>query len=234
MTHRWLKFWPQDWQSDAALRLCSLTARGMWMEMICLMHAGTPYGHLTIGEMAISTRQLGMVTGVGEKEATKLMAELEDAGVFSRTPAGIIFSRRMVRDKHASDVSSAAGKKGGGNPHLREPLNPTFKGNGKGHPKGGLNSRVQKQEAESEAESDSERESCAGDARDAPSLSGRIFSDWWPDADGLDCAKASGMRTAEQVADGIGQFIDVYTAKGTALNDWQAQWRVWCRRRNGA
>lgn len=85
--------------------------------MICIMHDGTPYGHLTINNKAATAKQLGAITGVSEKEATKLLAELEHAGVFSRTELGMIFSRRMVRDWDYELKHKNYGKKGG-NPEL--------------------------------------------------------------------------------------------------------------------
>ena len=39
---RWSKFWWGDWQNDKALRLCSIGARGLWMEMLCIAHEGEP------------------------------------------------------------------------------------------------------------------------------------------------------------------------------------------------
>jgi len=44
----WMKFYPADWRSDPMLRLCSLAARGLWAEMICLMHEAEPYGSLLV------------------------------------------------------------------------------------------------------------------------------------------------------------------------------------------
>jgi hypothetical protein len=96
--HRYSKFWWQDWQRDGALRMCSLAARGLWMDILCLAHDGIPTGHVTVNGKAPSNRQLAAIVGATEKEAVKLLAELEDAGVFSRTEDGVIFSRRMVRD----------------------------------------------------------------------------------------------------------------------------------------
>jgi hypothetical protein len=154
--HQWLKFWPQDWQRDPALRSCGIAARGLWIDMLCIMHEGNPYGHLTIGGKPATVRQIGMVTGCGEKEAGKLIAELEDAGVFSRDDAGTIYSRRMVRDKVASDAGRKNGQSGG---------NPALKGekakkvNGGGNP-GGLTPdltggpNTKKKEADTEAEAE--------------------------------------------------------------------------------
>lgn len=32
------QFYPGDWLKDTALRLCSPAARGIWMDMLCLLH----------------------------------------------------------------------------------------------------------------------------------------------------------------------------------------------------
>lgn len=121
--HRWFKFWPQDWQRDPALRSCGIAARGLWMDLLCIMHEGEPYGHLTIGGKNPTARQIGIITGVSEKEAVRLLEELESVGVFSRNSDGVIYSRRMVRDKAASDAGRESGKRGG---------NPALKGDNKG------------------------------------------------------------------------------------------------------
>ena len=103
MTHRWLKFWPQDWQRDPAVRMCGLAARGLWMELLCVAHDGEPYGHVTVNSRAPTTKQISMLVGVSEAEVARLIHELEDAGVFDRTAEGVIVSRRMVRDGTKSE-----------------------------------------------------------------------------------------------------------------------------------
>lgn len=115
--HSWSKFAWRDWSADKALHPCSLAARGFWIEMLCIMHEGTPVGHLTLGGKAATIRQLAANAYCSEKEATKHLAELEAAGVFSRTTDGIIYSRRMVKDDRASEQARLWGKTGG-NPTL--------------------------------------------------------------------------------------------------------------------
>ena len=61
---RWSKFWWQDWQADHALRSCSLAARGLWMEVLCIASAGTPRGHLTINSVPVSPKRLSILAGV--------------------------------------------------------------------------------------------------------------------------------------------------------------------------
>lgn len=121
-----------DWRSDAALQSCSLTARGLWHEMNCIMHDCEPYGHLVIGGKPVQPAQLGRLVGVTERECKALLTELEDAGVFSRNGDGAIFSRRMVRDEEVRNARAAGGKDGAG--HGAKGASHGAKG---GRPKGG-------------------------------------------------------------------------------------------------
>lgn len=112
------QWYPGDWQRDTALRACSLEARGLWIEMLNLMHDGIPYGHLTAGPVPIEPLTLAGMVGVKPaKRVTALLAELEAHGVFSRTDAGVIYSRRMVKDERIRGVRAESGRLGG-NPDL--------------------------------------------------------------------------------------------------------------------
>ncbi|MFS8368965.1 winged helix-turn-helix domain-containing protein [Acetobacter indonesiensis] len=115
---RWSKFWWQDYERDPALRLCSLAAQGLWMRLLCLMHEAEPYGHLCVNNQPLHPRQLALMLGVSERQINRLMAELRNAGVYSTTPQGSIYSRRLLRDKAASDQGAAWGRTGG-NPNLK-------------------------------------------------------------------------------------------------------------------
>lgn len=99
----WLKFYPRDWRGDQALRVVSVGARGLWIEMLCIMHEATPYGHLVIGGSAVNNDMLARVSGIGLDEVSALLIELESARVFSRTRKGVIYSRRMIRDASRSE-----------------------------------------------------------------------------------------------------------------------------------
>ncbi len=93
------QFYPGDWRRDTPLQSCSLASRGLWLEMMNLMHDGTPYGHLQVNEKTITPPLLARMVGAEVKELQPLLVELGTAGVFSRTKNGVIFSRRMVRDE---------------------------------------------------------------------------------------------------------------------------------------
>jgi hypothetical protein len=113
------QFYPGDWLRATELRACSVGARGLWIDMICLMHEGSPYGHLKVGGKVIHAANLARMVGATLSEAEGWLGELEEAGVFSRDDAGCIFSRRMVRDEEVR-AARAAGGILGGNPALKK------------------------------------------------------------------------------------------------------------------
>lgn len=113
----WVKWYWTDWRGDPKLRMCSIAARGLWAEMLALMQEAVPYGHLLISGRAPTDMQLGVLAGVPEDQVTPLLGELETHGVFSRTRAGVIYSRRMVRDEKKTKTAQKNGKSGG-NPSL--------------------------------------------------------------------------------------------------------------------
>ncbi|WEJ09958.1 YdaU family protein [Sinorhizobium sp. M103] len=98
MSSPWMKFYPRDWRGDQALRAVSIAARGLWMECLCLMHEAKPYGHLLLNGKPVEDGAVARMTGVSVDEVSALMAELRQAGAFSVTRDGVIFSRRMTKD----------------------------------------------------------------------------------------------------------------------------------------
>jgi hypothetical protein len=102
--HHWSKFCWRDHMADPALRDCSLSSKGFWIGILALMHECTPVGHLTIGGKQATPRQMASYVNCTLRQAEKALAELEAAGVYSRTPDGTIYSRRMVKDAAASEA----------------------------------------------------------------------------------------------------------------------------------
>ena len=109
----WLQFYPSDWRGDPKLRICSLAARGLWIEMIALMHEANPRGHLLVNGIAPNEQQLSALTGTNAEQVSIWLSELESAGVFSRTDSGVIYSRRMTRDEQKAEISRKNGLQGG-------------------------------------------------------------------------------------------------------------------------
>lgn len=125
-----MKFYPSDWRADPALRMCSVAARGLWMEMLCVMHEADPYGSLRVNGKPVSAGQLAALAGASAKDVSGWLSELEDAGVFSRDDDSAIISRRMQRDKVKTESDKANGKRGG-NPRLSRGVNPPVNGEDK-------------------------------------------------------------------------------------------------------
>lgn len=107
------QFYPGDWLRDAHLRTCSLEARGLWIDMLALMHQAEPYGHLVFNGKAATPLTLSRMVGATPRDTARLVKELDDAGVFSRDEQGVIYSRRMVRDELLRNARAAGGVKGG-------------------------------------------------------------------------------------------------------------------------
>lgn len=107
------QFYPADWRKDMALQSCSVAARGLWMDCLCIAHECEPYGHLTVNGNAMTPAQIGRHTGLTARECQALLDELDQAGVLSRTEQGVIFSRRMVRDEASREQRAEIGRQNG-------------------------------------------------------------------------------------------------------------------------
>src|SRR5690349_15309183 len=103
--HRWSKFWWCDWQNDPGLRMCSLEARGLWIELLAIAHQSDRPGYVLVNGKPPTNKEISSLVRWGNaKTIEKLLRELADYGVFSRGDDGVIFSRRMVRDTQISEA----------------------------------------------------------------------------------------------------------------------------------
>lgn len=113
----WQKWFWGDYLSDKRVALCSLGARGLWMEMLGIMCNEEPHGYLKVGRKVILPRELALLVGAPLDEVERYLDELDEVEVYSRDGDGCIFSRRMVRDEEVRRKRAAGGFKGG-NPDL--------------------------------------------------------------------------------------------------------------------
>ena len=95
----WLKFYPGDWLSDEALRGCSPAARGLWVDLICLMAKSKRHGFLLSGDKPMTPEHIARIFGETLEATSSLLIELAQAGVYS-IEKDCIFSRRMVKDEN--------------------------------------------------------------------------------------------------------------------------------------
>jgi hypothetical protein len=222
MSNPWFKFFPTDWRADPALRMCSPAARGVWIDMICLMHEATPYGHLLINGHCPTDAQLAVLLGMPPEQFSEIQGELEQAGVFSRTREGVIYSRKMTRSAKKAATARKNGRKGG-NPSLCNNGEKSASDNLKD--KGGVKtqkpeprSQILKKEAKA---SQKKRGTRLQDDWVLPSAWGEwALSQQWPEP----VIRAE----AEKFKD---YWHSVAGQKGVKL-DWFATWRNWMRNAN--
>lgn len=98
----WFKFNPRRWLSDIELRSCSPAARGVWADMISIIHEADSGGYLLIGGEQPDAETMARIVGVSVKEYQALEKELERRKVFSRRADGAIYCRKTVREADAA------------------------------------------------------------------------------------------------------------------------------------
>lgn len=208
------QFYPADWRKDPALSACSLAARGLWIELMCIAHEGGTYGVLSINGKPMAPAQIARMVGESPAAVVKLLAELEDAGVFSRDEQGCIYSRRMVKDEHVRNVRADAGRLGG-NPNL---LKQKVKQNGEQN----------LTPSSSSSSSSSENEDTAPSAKSPRGTA--LPQDWTlPDDWKTWAEKERPDVDVVTVAESFRDFWIAKPGKDGRKADWQATWRNWVR-----
>jgi len=220
MADPWMKFYTTDWRADPRLKMCSLAARGLWIDLICLMHEATPYGHLLVNGRCPTDAQVAVLVGAPPEQIAAMLGELESAGVFSRTRDGTVYSRKLTRMAKKAATARNNGRKGG-NPSLRN--SEVIPASDKGEDKGGL--KTQKPEARTREE---KRETSVSLQKKGSRLpeGWKLPKEWsdWAITEGLD--EVAARREGEKFGD---YWRALPGQKGVKL-DWLATWRVWVRK----
>lgn len=110
------QFYPGDWLKDPDLKRCSIFARGLLMDLLCLMWEAKHRGRLAAADGVTPWSNEEVVNAVcGSTTEEKLVGlkELEDKEVLSRDGNECLFSRRMIRDEELRAVRAQSGSKGG-------------------------------------------------------------------------------------------------------------------------
>ncbi|MBE3126180.1 MAG: hypothetical protein IMZ57_11060 [Acidobacteria bacterium] len=127
----WSKWYWADWLADPAVRVSSLAAQGLWINVLALLATSKIRGILLIPEKQnspifgkdvdfgkqkkskIEAKYLSKIVSEKPETVEILLSELETNGVFSRDNQGRIYNRRMIREKEISEIRSEAGRRGG-------------------------------------------------------------------------------------------------------------------------
>ena len=108
-----IQFYVDDWLSEPALRCCSLAARGLWMDMLCIMWKANKRGLLLTNGKIMHNKALAKMAGSEEAEVRALLDELESNEIYSKLDDGTIYNRRMYRQWNISRIRKEAGRRGG-------------------------------------------------------------------------------------------------------------------------
>ena len=111
------QFYPADWRKDLAVQSLSYHDRGVWHEILCLMHESSERGVLLLNGQPMPINALANMLGLDNQILTTTLTTLLTFGVARKREDGAIFSKRMVEDDKLCKIRRDAGKKGG-NPVL--------------------------------------------------------------------------------------------------------------------
>jgi hypothetical protein len=109
------QFYPGDWLKDAGLRSCSPEARGVWIDLLCLMYECPQRGVLrTKTNEKLSKIPLENVSRMIAGCKQKFIRELIGKGVCRvARKDGALYSKRLIRDELHRRHKARAGRKGG-------------------------------------------------------------------------------------------------------------------------
>lgn len=132
------QFYPADYRANVKLRRCSWAARGVWWEIVCLLHDSEEYGILrwTLAEIALAVGcSIDLVQELAKKGVLKGSDDEKDKVSFSESfsqknatsitvnlideqQAPLWYSSRMVRDEYLREKRASHGSKSQNNPNV--------------------------------------------------------------------------------------------------------------------
>lgn len=113
-----LQFYPGDWRKDPGVQSLNYFDRGVWFEILCLMHESCERGKLLLNGQPMPDDALATILGLDKQILTTTLNTLLTYGVASRDEeTGALINRRMVKDEDLRQKRTEAGKLGG-NPVL--------------------------------------------------------------------------------------------------------------------
>lgn len=127
-----MQFYPADWRKDLAVQALGYFERGVWFEMLCLMHESSERGVLLLNGSPMPDEVTARLLGLDNQTFNQTLGKLLTYGVAKRRETdNAIYSKRMVSDEKLCQIRRDAGKLGGNpcllnqNPTTRDKQNPT-------------------------------------------------------------------------------------------------------------
>jgi hypothetical protein len=119
-----IQFYVGDWRKDIGIQSLSYHHRGVWFELLLLMHCSEQRGRLTVNGRPMSNGSLARLLGMSEGEAKDAVDVLIANGVASREANGAIVNRRMVREEEIRQKRKTIGSRGGSKTAANREPNP--------------------------------------------------------------------------------------------------------------
>jgi len=216
-----MQWYPGDWRKDPGVQALSYEERGVWFELLMLMHDCEDRGKLMLNGKPIEHKRLAVMLRLTEAEITEHITQYITLGVASVCPdTGAVMCRRMVRDEANRMKNVINGKKGGNpafekgkdNPYYKRPDNPTD------------NPKDNRKISPSSSSSSSSSEECIVPTSGTATPRKR-FTPPTPEE-----VRAYGQEIKFDID--AGKFCDFYASKGwkvgsTPMKDWKAAVRTW-------
>ena len=115
-----LQWYPGDWRKDPGIQALSYEERGVWFELLMLMHDCDDRGKLILNGNPITNHRLGIMLRLTEDEISQHISQFISLGVASVCETtGAVMCRRMVRDEDKRKKLSGYGRLGG-NPEFEK------------------------------------------------------------------------------------------------------------------
>lgn len=118
-----MQFYPADWRKDIKVQSLSFEERGVWFELLCLMHESEERGKLVMNKKPIDEGALARLIGCDEKVFRKIFQRILRDKVAYRTRSGVVYNKRMVEDERIRKIRRDAGLKGGSPILLNQKVN---------------------------------------------------------------------------------------------------------------
>lgn len=112
--HAYFRLYVRDFRADTALHSCSYGARGLWLELVAIMHEAHPRGHLAIGRDRLGrgdVAKIALYTMGSEDDVSTFLDELLRHGALSLAPDGAIMSPTLLQrpfDHHRKNLWAAS------------------------------------------------------------------------------------------------------------------------------
>ena len=108
------QFYPADWRKDLAVQSLTYHDRGIWFEILCLMHESEERGVLLLNGLPMPIEILARNLGVDVETLKKTEETLLKYGVIrSREKDFALYNSRMVKDEKVLQMRRTAGQLGG-------------------------------------------------------------------------------------------------------------------------